>query len=289
MVHIKKHVNNVTTVKRDEQANDATRTELKGNKSTQHDALLYGTERVRSPTSLSPDELNETRKIRTKRAILEFFSRDRVKPNSIKVPSCPNVSRGILLAIIFVVLFTSIIIWFLFTDASDEDLILNEKQKTSRHSKHNKFLYFDLNKSNVTNISELYRNEMSVEYQDHLFVEKSQKVVVFVSTVSIVICIIIFVFVSAIVHYFRSPIRADWSEETSFRRNMFSSIFSYNRNLNNLYLLDQAIARDEVVKSRNLADKENGTEVNGTDDTSRFPNEATLNKGIPIIVVEEVK
>jgi hypothetical protein len=287
MVHIKKHVNNVTTIKRD-QLTDPPKTELKGNKSAQNDPLLYGTSGVRSPNSMSPTSLKESRKIRTKRALLEFFSSSRVKPNSIKIPNCPNVSRGILLAIVFVILFTSIIIWFLFTDSSEEDLVLNEKQKTSRHSKHNKFLYIDLNKTNITNISELYRNDMNIQYED-LFGEKSQKVLVFVSTVSIVICIIIFVFVSAIIHYFRSPIRADWSEETSFRRNMFSSIFSYNRHLNNLYLLDQAIARDEMVKSRIMAEKENGNkaETGGVSiDINQWPNR---NKGIPIIVVEEFR
>jgi hypothetical protein len=256
---------------------------------------------------MSPVEKRETRKLRTKRAILDFFSTSRVKPvNSIKCPSCPNVSRGILLAIVFVILFVFIIVWFLFTDANEEDIVLNDKQKMGRHSKHNKFLYFDLNKSNVSNISEMYRtnnndNNHGIQYED-LFVEKSQKVVVFVSTVSIVICIIIFVFVSAIIHYFRSPIRAEWSPDTSLRRNMFSSIFSYNRHLTTIYLLDQAIARDEIIKSRIRAELEQKEVVGGEEDGdvvmvvdveaggNGVVNRETLNKSpFPTICVEEAK
>ena len=298
MVHIKKHVNNVTVSsstrhsgKKDSLYNKK-KLELKNYAAVPTNEPIINnqtTSGLKNPpispskasvkkvasSSISESPRPEPCKVRIKRAVSEFFCSSRIKPNSIKIPSCPDLSRGLFLAIVFVILFFAIIIWFIFTDVgSEEDMVLSDKLKMGRHSKFNKFLFFDFNKSNITNITELYRKELFNQQYEEYPVEKSQKWLVFFSTISIVFTIIVFVFFAAIIHYFRSPVRTDWSPNTSFRQNMFTSIFSYNRHLNNLYLIDQAIARDEAVKSRNAKLEQN---KGGNDENSaRVKDNATV-------------
>jgi hypothetical protein len=226
------------------------------------------------------------KKSRVKRALSDFFRTSR--PNSIKIRAC-NVSRGIVLAIVFLILFASIIIWFIFSsDSLDEEILANEKYRTSRHQKHNKYF------TNGTNGTWPLKYGMLDLDHESLFGEKVQlstRLFIFFCTLFIVIAIVAFVFIGSIIHHFRNPIRAKWASNASMKQNLFSSIFSYNRHSNNLYYLDQSIAREREeelrVRERNSSIQPVLPVLNEKND-SKF-NEDSNSKTVPIVmIVDEV-
>lgn len=272
MVHIKKVVNNVTSSSRKNSSMSASTTIADHNSivlpvpNPNEIPLLARPSGNLSTDSTIPSSNSKINRAvgedqtstRTKRALSGIFrssSSPSVRPSGnkagISIPNCPNVSRGILLAIIFVFLFASVIIWFAFNDTDDDD----DKQrlpstKFTRISTTTSYLLL----ANMTDSNQTRTDSVGGEAATaSTFFMRNQRLLIFLTTVSIVTAIVIFVFVSAIIQYFRNPVRVqlDWSPNASLRKNLFTSIFSYNRNLTNLYYIDQSIAREELVKKRN--------------------------------------
>lgn len=214
----------------------------------------------------------------------EFFQSSRIK--KIKLPNC-DISRGLALAIIFFVLFTVLIIWFLFSsdtfEADDEE---NEPRETSRFKNRNK-----LNKINDTlanNPAKLLINNKNLTNSllDDVQLEKTllpTKLFVLVSTVVIVLIIISLVFISACGMYYIKRPRAQ-SENRSRNQNIVSSIFSHTNTRNSLYYLDQA--ENEMLNKQ--------ASINKASKTSSKSNEGTSTKAVtkpmmspPIIIINE--
>lgn len=70
----------------------------------------------------------------------------------------------------------------------------------------------------------------------------STKLFVLFSTIFIVLCIISFVFIGALIHYFTKP---KSSYGPSSRGSIVSSIFSHHNHHNHLYYLDREIQKEE--------------------------------------------
>lgn len=101
-----------------------------------------------------PDsDKNVQDKLSHKRIISDFFRASRIKPNSIKLPEC-NISRGLVLAIVFFVLFGLIMVWFVFSsDTFDLDDELD--QVKTKHTKYSKSRHQKFQSENKTNRSKL--------------------------------------------------------------------------------------------------------------------------------------
>ena len=251
-----------------------------GNNSNKNKANVSNTTKTRKEI----DENANRKYDKDNKSAAEFFQSSRIK--KIKLPNC-DISRGLVLAIIFFVLFTVLIIWFLFSsdtfEADDEE---NEPRDTTRFKNRNK-----LNKINDTlanSPAKLLINNKNLTNSliDDLHLEKTllpTKLFVLVSTVVIVLIIISLVFISACGMYYIKRPRAQ-SENRSRNQNIVSSIFSHTNTRNSLYYLDQA--ENEMLNkqaSQNKASK-----------TSSKSNEGTSTKSVaktmmspPIIIINE--
>lgn len=187
-----------------------------------------------------------------KEMVSDIFRSSRIRHNSIKLPKC-HISRGLLMAIIFLILFGLLMIWFVFSSDNLDDDIDSKVKKPIVKNKTQDLQDYDYdNIGDKTNLS--------------------NKLFVLFSTVFIVLAIISFVFIGALVHYFHKPKGAYRTGSRS--HSIVSSIFSHHNHHNHLYYLDRDITKEEEMrkekkkkKKANKLEEEKRKESNETNET----------------------
>ncbi|CAF0719054.1 unnamed protein product [Brachionus calyciflorus] len=214
------------------------------------------------------DELNTRKEM-----VSNIFQSSHTRPNSIKLPRC-RISRGLLIAIVFFILFGLLIVWFIFSSDNLEDEIDPKLKKTPqttvKNETENSFDYENLNdKANLSN-----------------------KLFVLFSTVFIVLAIISFVFIGALVHYFHKPKGAYRSNSRS--QSIVSSIFSHHNQHNHLYYLDRDLSKEKELrreKKKTKRKEDESRKESNESNESQVKNEKIEQKVFtpPTIIVNETE
>jgi flagellar basal body-associated protein FliL len=265
-----------------------------------------------SATSQSDRKSERRRTRKPAKCIYDFFCAERIQRKSIKMPSC-NVSRGQVIAIIFLLLISSLILWFLFSsdsaDAEDEyggsgsDQAPNGGGSSKSSSKHaagkrpNRYKKLKINKSSLLFDDSGVNGTQTSPNGQH--VATTSTLYVLLITVLIVIAIVLFVFFGALIHYYKRPNPYMKSRSQS----VVSSIFSHQNPHSYLYYLDKDEIEANKIKRQNEvanANSNHGHKFKAPSRKNTFRgskkhidddsvNKLMQNPENPVIVVNETK
>ena len=230
----------------------------------------YNSNKMKNKDSQDRGSLSSSDSDATTKKISDFFRESRIKPNSIKIPTC-NISRGLLLAIVFFILFSFMIVWF---------LISNDFDLEDSHG--------DAKFNGITNLTFALFNKTSLDQHNYDRDFFSTKLFVLIATVLIVLTIISLVFIFAIIHYYKKP---NLYSDSARSQGIVSSIFSNRGHNMNLFYLDQAESRslkdeEHSNKSDVKKNKSKKEESRPKSNKSKDKIEKSSNHP-PIIIVEE--
>ncbi|RNA03725.1 hypothetical protein BpHYR1_027353 [Brachionus plicatilis] len=200
---------------------------------------------------------------RHKEIVSDIFRTSRIRHNSIKLPKC-NISRGLLMAIVLFILFSILIIWFIFSNDAIEENIESKWQKSLGKNDTVDFPLYDYALSN-----------------DKL--NLSNKLFILFTTVFIVLAIVSFVFIGALVHYFQKP---KFYGTASRSQSIVSSIFSHHNHHNHLYYLDRDIIREDQMEKKKRAKKKSKKLDQQIDEIASAERNILMN---PTIIINEIE
>ena len=218
----------------------------------------------------SQDEKESVTKKTCHKKFVDFFQEARVQKFSVKTPNCCKLSKGLVLGIIFLIFFSLIIMWIVF---STENFESDDKVLQSFNKKRCNF------SANCTNGT--FSNDKGSFWANNFFI--------LLITVLIVLCIILFVFGSAACKYFYQKAKYPANSQT-----VCSFIFGEQNKRDSLFYLEQ---NEKMHSDKSHECCENNFYANTDTELNRgskinfiikfFKDSTVGKKNIPIIIVND--